>query len=114
MKRTILTITIILISISTVANAQICRSRRALPWTMGGRQQAQIQRRYTAPRIVVRQMPCRYNRALPWTMGGNRYGGYYGHYNRTARKVAQVGRAIEEVADVIDVISVITDDRNRR
>jgi hypothetical protein len=97
MKRRILTITIMLIT-STVVNAQ-----HNLPWTMGGRQQAQVQRwrimgnRYTP---ISRTGSYYGQRNLPWTMGGrrqaqiqrwgtmgNRYypGSYYGQYNRYRR-----------------------------
>ena len=85
MKRRLITIMIVLISISTVANAQIRRTRRALPWTMGGRHQAQVQRHYT-PRVYSSY------RSRPWTMGGRRetyvQRGYigYGTYGRNYRR----------------------------
>lgn len=85
LKKMILTITIILIMISTTANAQV---RRARPWTQGGRQQAYRQRAI--------------NRHAPYSVG--RYSRPY-RYNSTARKVANIGRVITDVADIISVVS---------
>ncbi len=108
MKRTmtIMTITIILIGISTVANAQI---RRSGPRTTRRPQQ-----------VVVRRMPSSCNHYGPHSSHMRNCNYYDPHssrryrHNSTARKVAAIGEAITTVARAVSIINGDRDYRRNR